>query len=205
MYFIRSHRYLLVPLIPAAFVVFMWGFEILRIWIGRDFALQATLPLRILVVGYTVGALAPLSGALLQAAGRPDLLAKLYLIELPFNLVMVWFLTRNFGLPGAALSYSLRTIIETVVLWFILHRVVHFSWERFTQVFVRPLLTIAMVVVAGLVIGEARLENHLAILWTLMTLVVYLFFVFEFVLDQKDRDFVFNFYKRLMPRIRPLE
>jgi O-antigen/teichoic acid export membrane protein len=195
-YFIRSHRYLLVALIPAAFVLFVWAFEILRLWIGRDFASRATVPLRILVIGYTIGSLAPPSGALLQAVGRPDLLTKLYLIELPVNIAIVWFLTSNFGLPGAALSYSLRTIAETVVLWFILHRVVHFSWERFAQVFVRPLLTIAVVVAAGLVIGEARLENHLAIVWTLLTLGVYCLCMFVFVLDREDKNLIFLFYKK---------
>ena len=95
-------------------------------------------------------------------------------MELPFNLMIVWFLTRTFGLPGAALSYSLRTITETVILWFILNHVVSFSWRRFGQVFLRPMLAIVLVVVAGLGVGEARLENHFAILWTLLALGGYL-------------------------------
>ena len=132
-YFIRAHRYLLTVLIPTLFVLFVWAPEILRFWISADFSAQATVPFRILAFGYGIGLIAPLSGALIEAAGRPDLLAKLYLVELPLNVLFVWELTKHFGIAGAALSYTIRCLIETLIVWWIVFRAVPFSPNRFLK------------------------------------------------------------------------
>ncbi|MGA2171330.1 MAG: lipid II flippase MurJ, partial [Terracidiphilus sp.] len=66
-YFVRAHRYLLVLLIPVLLVLFIWGEELLRLWVGAPFARQAALPLRLLIPGFLIGLVAPLSGTLLEA------------------------------------------------------------------------------------------------------------------------------------------
>lgn len=196
-FFVRSHRYVLVALIPPLLVLFIWASEILRLWIGPEFARQAAIPLRILVVGFTVSLLAPISGALLDGIGKPDLIVRLYLIELPVNCLLVLVLASKFGIVGAAMSYTIRAIVETIALWFIVHKVGNFSWMRFfTAGFLRTALILAPICVVATFIGEANIQSKIAIAGTLLILVVYAFCIPIFIFDRQDRVF----WKSLLTR-----
>ena len=193
--FVRAHRYLLTVLVPVLFVLYVWGGEILRIWIGPEFAAKGTVPLQMLVLGFLIGLLAPLSGALLEAVGRPDILVKLYLVELPFNVVVVWSLTKYFGITGAALSYTVRTVIETIILWVVVYRIVPFSgWELAKKGLLRPSLAVIVFAGAAYAIRGANIWNYSDIAITLVLLAVYTLYAYRFVFDQQDRDFGIDFY-----------
>jgi O-antigen/teichoic acid export membrane protein len=190
-YFVCAHRYLLSALIPMLFVVFVWAHEILRLWINADFSAQGTLPFRILAGGYGIALLAPLSGALIEAAGRPDLLTKLYLVELPINVVAVWLLTRRFGIPGSALSYTGRCTIETVIIWWIVFRVVPFSPKAFIRNgLLVPSSMLVMTALCGYFIRNAQIHSAGDIALTLATLAIYVPCVWRLVLDARDRRFI---------------
>jgi O-antigen/teichoic acid export membrane protein len=198
-YFVRSHRYLLTVLIPMIFVLFVWAPEILRLWIGADFALQASGPFRVLTLGYGISLLAPLSGALIEAVGRPDVLAKLYVVELPLNLISVWFLTKKFGVMGASISYSARALVETVLIWVVLYKFVPFSWRRFVKDgLLPPSLLLIPTCFAAYVIGSGHIRSKFDITATTTTLVLYSLCVFVWVLDGRDKKLVgemFGTYK----------
>ncbi|HLL29391.1 MAG TPA: oligosaccharide flippase family protein [Allosphingosinicella sp.] len=187
-YFLRSNRYILMVLIPILFVLFVWGFEIFRLWIGAEFAAEVALPLRILICGFAISLLAPISGSLLEASGRPDLLTKLYLVELPFNFLIVLLLTRQFGIVGAAISYTIRAMIETGALWTILYRVVPFSGANLLKRALFPMLPPLLAVgAAAWLLDEGRIASVPAILGTLAVLAAYGLFAALFLLDTQDR------------------
>ena len=204
--FVRAHRYLLTVLVPVLFVLYAWGGEILRLWIGPQFAAKGTAPLQMLVVGFLIGLLAPLSGALLEAVGRPDILVKLYLVELPFNVVVVWLLTKYFGIKGAALSYTVRTVIETIILWCVVYRIVPFSgWVLVKKGLLRPSLAVIVFGGVAYAIRGANIRNYLDIAITLAVLGAYTVYAYQFVFDQQDRAFGLDFYlakkERLLEKI----
>ena len=88
----------------------------LQAWVGADFAGYATPVAQILLVGAWANGLAYLPYGMLQGQGRPDLIAKIHFVEvLPFLLVL-YLLVRAFGLPGAALAWTLRTVIDCFVM-----------------------------------------------------------------------------------------
>jgi O-antigen/teichoic acid export membrane protein len=201
-YFVRAHRYLLTAIIPILFVLFVWGGEILRIWIGSAFAAQATLPLRLLVFGFVIGLLAPLSGALLEAVGRPDMLVKVYLIELPFNIVVVWSLTKYFGIGGAAFSYTVRTAIETIILWVVVYRIVPFSaGGLLRRGLLRPSLTIIPLGLGAYCIRGASVKSYADITLTLVLLAAYVAYAYFLVFDSQDRTFGMAFYRTRMEKL----
>ena len=190
-YFVRAHRYLLLPLIPVLFVLFVWADEIFRLWIGPEFARQAALPFRVLLMGAGVALMAPLSGAVLEAVGRPDLLARLYLAELPLNLVAVLLFTRAYGIVGAAASYTLRALGETAVLWVLLFRVLPLSGRRFLGEGLLPAaIPAGLLGAAAWWIGDARLESPTAWIGTGVALAGYAASIPLFLLDDGDRRFL---------------
>ncbi len=104
---------LAVPLLVV--VVFAPG--LLYLWLGADFAQQAGLAVRILAVGVAANSLGQVYYAAVQGAGRPDLTARFHLLELPIYAVSAWFLVARYGIPGAALAWTLRMLLDTVLLW----------------------------------------------------------------------------------------
>jgi O-antigen/teichoic acid export membrane protein len=121
--YIRALKYLVLLLAPIVAALTVFAREILGLWLGPQFATQSTLAFQILCIGSLVGCLAPISGSLLQGIGRPDVLAKVYLVEVPLNILLVWGLIAGLGISGAALSFAIRTVVETIVLHLL-------SWRR---------------------------------------------------------------------------
>jgi O-antigen/teichoic acid export membrane protein len=53
--------------------------------------------------------------ATIQAAGRPDLTARIYLIEIPVYLPTLWWMTHRWGIEGAAIAWSLRGGLDLLI------------------------------------------------------------------------------------------
>jgi len=59
----------------------------------------------------------------LQASGRPDLTAKLHLVEVPCYLALLYWGIRTRGIEGAAIAWTSRLSIEAAVLFFLLRAI----------------------------------------------------------------------------------
>ncbi|MDX5934679.1 flippase [Acidithiobacillus thiooxidans] len=90
----------------------------LTYWISPEFSNKGSLVGMILLSGLWFNGLAFIPYGLLQAQGRPDITAKLHLIELPIFLLFLWGGIILSGLPGAALAWTFRTIIDSLLLFY---------------------------------------------------------------------------------------
>ncbi len=113
---IRSLKFLLLLVGPAALVLIFFAGPLLTVWLGPQFAAEGTLVLQVLAVGVFLDALARVPMILLAGVGRPDIPSKFHLFELPLHVGLVWFLTSRFGLPGAALACTIRVSLDFVLL-----------------------------------------------------------------------------------------
>jgi O-antigen/teichoic acid export membrane protein len=86
-------------------------------WMGKDFATSAGPIAELLLIGAWVNGLAYIPAGLLQGQNRPDVVAKFHIAEvLPFILVL-WLLTSQFGLIGAAAAWVLRVSVDAGLLF----------------------------------------------------------------------------------------
>jgi O-antigen/teichoic acid export membrane protein len=115
-------RAVVLLLFPVALLLATFAGEILQLWLGVDFATHSTPVLRLLAVGMFVNGLAMIALALIQGSGRPDLGAKLHLVELPAYLLVVWFLIRAQGIEGAAIAWLGRVAVDAIALFFMAAR-----------------------------------------------------------------------------------
>ncbi len=106
-------------LLPIIIMVYMFAEEGLAMWLSDEFAEKSFLVLRLLIVGVFINCMAAVPSSLIKAAGRPDLNAKLHLVELPFYLIALWYTTVHLGIVGAAWVWLIRVVIDTVVLFLI--------------------------------------------------------------------------------------
>lgn len=90
--------------------------DILRVWLGRAFADQSAAVMQLIAIAVFVNCLGQAALSLVQGLGRADLSAKYHLAELPLYALILWFLLPRFGIVGAAVAWSVRTIGDTIVL-----------------------------------------------------------------------------------------
>lgn len=119
MLFGRAFRVIVLVMLPAIALVVLFAPEGLSAWVGSVFAQHSTGVLRWLAIGVLVNSVARLPHALIQGAGRPDLVAKLHCVELPIYLIALWFLLRTCGIEGAAIAWTLRAAADAVGLFWI--------------------------------------------------------------------------------------
>ncbi|RHW16669.1 flippase [Sphingomonas gilva] len=88
----------------------------LRIWIGDELGARAEPIAHIILAGWWANAFARVSMSRVQGGGRPDIVTKLLLVELPFYFATLYFLMNELGIIGAALAWSARAAIDPLVL-----------------------------------------------------------------------------------------
>lgn len=101
---------------PLALGVLLLAPEGLLLWLGPTFASQSAPLLRWLTVGVFISCLVQVPFALIQASGRPDLTAKLHLLELVPYLALLWLLVGKAGITGAALAWTSRVTLDAVLI-----------------------------------------------------------------------------------------
>jgi O-antigen/teichoic acid export membrane protein len=90
----------------------------LSLWVGADFAAAAAPVAQILLVGAWVNSIGYIPYALLQGQGRPGVVAKFHALELVPFVAILWLCVVTLGLPGAALAWTLRTVVDVgLLLW----------------------------------------------------------------------------------------
>jgi O-antigen/teichoic acid export membrane protein len=120
--FRRGASYVTLLLFPVVLLVVTFADEGLRLWLGADFALHGAPVLRWLAVGVFLNAVAQVTFTLIQGVGRPDLSAKLHLIELPLYVPLLWFAISRYGILGAALAWTARVALDGVMLCWVAYR-----------------------------------------------------------------------------------
>lgn len=99
-------------------LIFIWfSKEILFFWMGEGFQ-QSVGVLKILAIGAFSCGIGMILGACIQGIGKPKVITISALFQLPIDILATWFLTRHFGILGAALAWSSMRIF-TVIMYYI--------------------------------------------------------------------------------------
>jgi len=118
-----SARVMLLSIFPLVALIMLFAPEGLLFWLGEDFARHSTPVMRWLAIGVFVNCLARLPSATLQSSGRPDLTAKIHMLELVPSLLLLWWLIHAYGVVGAAVAWTLRIAGDTLALFWVSMRV----------------------------------------------------------------------------------
>jgi len=144
----KGLRCLLVALFPIVLVLVALAPDLLRVWLGAEFAANSAGLLRTFAVATLVNSLAAVPFVLLQARGRAEVSAKLHVVQMPLYLVLLWAMIRLFGLEGAAAASLLRVTVSATLMFLIAHLLVPSSSRA-----LRPLRPFALPVAAALAVA----------------------------------------------------
>lgn len=115
----KSMKYLTIIILPLVIIIILFSKIGLSLWINPIFALYSNYVTQILAIGIFINSFGHISQAFIQALGRPDITAKLHLIELFLYIPYCLFLTKLYGIEGAAISWLLRAMLSTFTLHYL--------------------------------------------------------------------------------------
>lgn len=121
-YYSGAIRALAVILGPLTLALILLGPDLLHLWLGEEFARRSAAAFRFLAAGVLLNALAHVPHAYLFGVNRPDIPAKLYLLELPIMLSLAWLLVPRWGIAGAGMTWAARAALDAALLFWAAER-----------------------------------------------------------------------------------
>jgi len=109
----KGVKSLLIFSFPVILVLFAFAGEALTLWQDAAFSAESAGVMRWLTAGIFVYSLSFVPFSLLQGVGRPDVSAKLHLVEIPLTIGLAWVLMKHFGMQGAGVAWFIRCVFET--------------------------------------------------------------------------------------------
>ena len=189
--FFGGVKYTFISVFPIVLIIFIFAEEGLSVWLGDEFSLRGTIVLQLLAMGALISSLSYFPFAVLHAAGRPDLTAKLHLIETPIYMTMAWVLIVGYGIKGAAIAWVLRAIFDTIILFHMAGRELKITYP------ISRILLIASIV--GAFLSASMLipqEIYFKVGFLSIGLVLLFVHSWRKVLTSDERGFVLSYAKR---------
>ena len=150
-------RYIALVMVPLSTALVAAAPYLLDAWLGGRFPTESSLTLQLLAIGLFINSLAMVPFALLQAAGRPDLPAKLHLVELPAYFAVLVVSVRAYGVDGAAVAWVVRAGVDAVLLFVIVSRTVPTAYATARGSLIGASVATLILVLLTLVPAEPRL------------------------------------------------
>jgi O-antigen/teichoic acid export membrane protein/GT2 family glycosyltransferase len=170
----ESIRILSLVLMPITSLLILFADGGLHLWLGQGFSSESTLILQIFAIGIFFNGIANVPYTFIQSANRPDLTAKIHLSEFPIYIVLLWIMTKEFGLLGAATAWSLRLIFDFFLLEAFSNKLIK------SPISVLPhILKLSFMILFAFILGQkAELSTfYLALTWLSMILILWVFFL----------------------------
>lgn len=186
--FRRSVKCILLVLFPMVLLLIVLARDGLKVWLGSEFAANSVHVVQWLAAGVLINSLALVPSALIQGVGRPDLTAKLQVIELPVYLTSLVWLTKEYGIEGAAIAWTARVALDALILFIMARRLLPIEVSLRPQGALLTALGLAVLVLAGLPKGLLLKSAFL-----LVTILGFVLVAWFRVLSPEERKLAQNF------------
>jgi O-antigen/teichoic acid export membrane protein len=113
----QAVRSIMVLLAAPLAIVMLLAEPLLNLWLGAEFAAGSASVLRVLSLALFVNAIAYVASTVTEAAGRPDLVARYHVIELPLYFLLLVYIVPAYGIVGAAAAVLIRMVVMTTTMW----------------------------------------------------------------------------------------
>jgi O-antigen/teichoic acid export membrane protein len=186
---IRASKYIFLILYPIVFLIIAFAPEGMAWWVGEPFAKNSYIVLQILAIGILFNSLGYIPYAFIDGIGRPDVNAKIQIIELPFYFFLLWLGIAKGGITGAAIVWSFRTAIDSVVLWFCSKKINPVPNAKIIE----PSLTWGVpFIILPIVMILIGVTLSMKILVTVIILSIFMVITWHSLLEKEERELMFS-------------
>jgi O-antigen/teichoic acid export membrane protein len=193
--FNRGVKYTFVIVFPIIVIMVTFAQEGLIFWLGDEFAKNSYRIFQWLSAGVLFNCLAMVPFSLIQGAGKPDLTAKLHLIELPFYLFFLWWLILIKGAEGAAIAWSGRVVLDTLLLFLFSRKFLTLDNRSFRIKMTALFSTSLILVIGSMITGTA---NRFIFLFGF--LICFGLMVWFFLIEEDEKEFVQENWNKYLKR-----
>ncbi|HIJ59926.1 MAG TPA: flippase [Nitrospirae bacterium] len=123
--FDRVIGYVFLITFPIMLLIISFSNIFLSLWINKDFADKSSEVLQWLSIGVFLNCIAFIPLSFIHALKRPDITAKIHLVELPFYILILVVLTNEFGIKGSAITWTLRTGIDGLIMFYMSYKLMN--------------------------------------------------------------------------------
>ncbi len=181
---------------PVFLIINLYAFEGITIWLGHEFAENSTTVMQWLSIGVFLNCVARMPMIMIQSAGRPDLITKLFLFESPLYIAALWYALDVLGINGAAMVWTARVLVDTVAMFILSSKAVR-GTGKLSMIFIGK-LAIAISILFGVTFAEGIILKSI-LLFILILLNVLLAWNFGF--SSKERASLSNIFLKEFRRI----
>lgn len=124
-----SWLYILIFPITSIFVIF--PYEIISLWIGKEFALESYFLMKIFSIGILINCLAHIPYTLIQSANSARVTAIIHCFQFPFFIFLIWWMTLTYGVVGAACAWLFRMVVDSILMFAACWKIQEWSLKSF--------------------------------------------------------------------------
>ena len=179
----------------ASFIIIVFAKTFLLYWINAEYSQNSSIIMQLLVIGVLFNTLAVVPFRALSAIGYHKFVAKLYLIETPLYLIILYLSLNEFSLIGAVIAYNIRAFLEMLILYFFLvsKKVGLPFMIKADKIFYFFIIEAIFIILAYIL---ADLDFNVKMLLSSLFLVLYLLAVFKFIISNKEKELGFILMQR---------
>ena len=193
--FVTKMILFLVALVSFLLIVYAKSF--LYFWINEEYSINSYLILQLLTIGVIFNTLSVVPFRALSAIGYPNIVAIVYIAEMPVFVSLTYFLVIKYGLVGAVVGYILRAFTEMVILYSILLS------KKIDLSFTLDIVSLGMnILFYFLIFLSAFLLSNIEylyakILLTIMVLIVASVINYKFLLNFQEKNKIAEYRSKL--------
>lgn len=198
--FLHSLELVWMLMALVAYVMICGGGLFFSLWISPKFAGFAAPVAQVLAIGLLFTSINLLSVVLFQGISRPDVVTKQQLARFPITCLLSWGLIFQFGLIGAAISWTIAQILTTLMYCWSMRRLLTWNHRELISRRTGRSLMLLGGLVAGTQLGSSLLggsDVRWRVFWTLAGLVVQVSVTWKWLLVDDEREWVMARVRRI--------
>lgn len=197
--YVRASKMALLASMPATLLLLGAPSQILRFWVGAEYASRGAVALQLLAGGFFFNVVVHVPYVVAQGIARPWISAKYSLLNGIANLVLFLVLIPRFGIVGAAAAFfASELVIAPLFVWEV-NRAVGVSFQRLLcEAYFRPLCCgVASCVALRALAPKAESLAHV-VLWGILAVCGYAVLALASAIERRERAIIFDQLLRIL-------
>jgi O-antigen/teichoic acid export membrane protein len=181
-------KIILLMLYPISLAIVTFAKEGLLFWIGSEFANHGFRVMQLLVIGVLINGVAYIPFTFIQGVGRPDVTAKLHLVEFIFYVPCVWWLVTSYGIVGAGLAWVVRSSADAIYLLYYAGVII----KDFNVFKYNKIMVILIMLLISLTISMISLPFVFKIPLFGLMLAVFIVSAWNYIMEDEDKYYIYK-------------
>jgi O-antigen/teichoic acid export membrane protein len=161
--FLQSSRIFIAILFPVVVFISLFSYQILTIWMGKEFAGDTWLVLSVISFSSLIGSLSSIPNLIILGLGNSKLLGIFSLITIVLYIIFIPILTKLFGINGTAVALLLTS---AGVIYYVIIKTtefIHIKIKEYYRVVLKPHVGILFIAIVLFPIVMMMKSQHIII------------------------------------------